>query len=372
MSQRKNFDYLIMLIVVGLVLFGVVMVFSASYYSYQVREGDGLSRFIKQLQGAAIGLALMIILAFVDYHVLQRALIPVGLLLISIAFLVVVLFTEEDILGAKRWLDLGFISFQPSEVARFALLVFCADWLSRFRREVTGRDFRKFMRGMSAPFLAAGVVCGLILAGNSLSMTIATALMFFCLLVTVGISGRILALTGTGVGVLGAVFTFIAPYRVARFTIFTNPWKDPRDSGFQLIQSLYALGAGGLFGVGLGNSRQKYLFLTYCESDFILSIIGEELGFLGVTVLLIFFMALIWRGTLTAMYAPDTFGLLMAAGITALIAIQVIINVAVVTSSMPPTGVPLPFISAGNTSLIIFMSEIGVLLNISSQRKRQA
>ena len=159
---------------------------------------------------------------------------------------------------------------------------------------------------------------------------------------------------------------------MARLTIFTNPWEDPRASGFQLIQSLYALGAGGLFGVGLGNSRQKYLFLTYCESDFILSIIGEEFGFVGVAVLLIVFIALIWRGTLTAMYAPDTFGLLMAAGITALIAIQVIINVAVVTSSMPPTGVPLPFISAGNTSLIIFMSEIGVLLNISSQRKRQA
>lgn len=371
MKIGKNFDYAIFAIVVILVMFGVVMVFSASYYTNQSNDGDGLNYFWQQLLGAGIGLAAMIVLACVDYHVYQKMFIPALLMLVSAVFLVMVLFTQEDTGGAKRWLDLGFVSFQPSEAGRFALLVFCADWLARYRQEITGRDFRKFMGAISAPFLAAGAVCGLILAENSLSMTAATGLMFICLLVAAGISGRVLALLGAGAAGLGTVFALIKPYRVARLTIFTNPWKDPLKNGYQVIQSLYALGAGGLLGVGLGNSRQKYLFLKYCESDFILSIIGEELGFVGVAALLAAFLALIWRGMLTATRAPDTFGLLLAAGITAVIAIQVIINVAVVTSSMPPTGVPLPFISKGNTSLVIFMSEIGILLNISSQRKRQ-
>jgi cell division protein FtsW len=188
--------------------------------------------------------------------------------------------------------------------------------------------------------------------------------------VAAGINWKRFAVMLSACGVFGFVFTVTEAYRLRRLLIFLHPWSDPRGDGYQIVQSLYALGNGGLFGVGLGNSRQARLFLPYAESDFILSIIGEELGFVGFAVLVVFFWVLIWRGLLVATRAQDEFGMLMATGITSLIGIQFLINVLVVTSTMPPTGVPLPFISNGNTSLVIFMAAVGILLNISRRQLR--
>ncbi len=367
--RNRSPDYTIMVIVFLLVMFGMVMVFSASYYSNQSSGQDGLFFFRKQIQGALIGFAAMILLSFVDYHIYQSKFITIGSVLLSIVLLVAVLFTGEDIYGAKRWLDLGFVSFQPSEIARISIVFFAANALSKRFKLIKSSRFGDFIKGVWPVLFVAAIICTLIFIEN-LSMTLTVLAVIICMLIAAGTSGKSLAaIMAGGIGV-GAIGIAIEPFRVQRLMIFGNPWKDPSDTGYQLVQSLYALGSGGLLGVGLGNSKQKHLYLTFGESDFILSIIGEELGFLGITILLAIFIILIWRCLMSALRAPDAFGMLLCAGLTSIIAVQVIMNVAVVTSSMPPTGVPLPFVSAGNTSLIVFMSAMGIILNISSRGKK--
>ena len=380
--RNKKFDYSILVVVLILALFGILMVYSASYYQAQIAEStktsgvlgmlSGISGLRKQVMGFAIGAVVMLGLSFLDYHWLQKKYVYYGLLLISVVFLVLVLGTKTETNGAKRWLDLKFVQFQPSEVARFAIVVLTAVFFSDKRILAQCRTVGSFFKMFWLPMVALGMVCGLILLGKNLSMTATVTLIFLAMVFAAGVQGKTIGVLSLGIGGLAAGFTVFESYRLRRLMIFLNPWKDPKKDGYQVIQSLYALGSGGLFGVGLGNSRQKYLFLTYADSDFILSIIGEELGFFGVILLLATFMFLIWRGCLVATRAKDRLGMLLAVGITSMVAIQLVIHVAVATSSMPPTGVPLPFISAGNTSLIMFMAAIGILLNISRQSGRAA
>lgn len=355
---KKPVDFPILLTTVILVAFGVVMVFSASFYYSADRWGDGLYFFKRQCLWAVIGFAGMLAASRIEYTKLQK--FARIFLLISIVMLVLVLVVGEPRNNAKRWLGIGSFSIQPAEIAKFAMILFIADTIARIKGGV-----RKFFKGMLPILLVTGVVFALIVKQPNLSTAGSIVILALVMLFIGG--ANLLHLTGLlGVGAAGAVaLTLSADYRLSRLTAFLDPWADPMDSGWQLIQSLYSLGSGGLFGLGLAKSRQKYLYLPYPETDFIFAIIGEELGFIGATFLILLYIVLIWRGIRVALTAPDLFGSLLAAGIISMITIQVVINIAVVTASMPPTGLPLPFISYGGSSLAIFLTSIGVLLNIS-------
>lgn len=366
-------DYIIFVLVTALSLFGLIMVFSASYYTYAVKAGaSGISVLLKQGWMVVIGLVLMIITMNIPYHLYNRfrvkgfSIVAVLAVLASVVLLMIVLILPGDLNGAKRWINIFGVSIQPSEIGRFAMIFFVADEFSRKREDLTQRrDFIRFAKAFAPSLFVAGGICALILAGSNLSMTAATGLTFICMCVAAGINWRFIALMCFGALALGTLFTITESYRMARVLIFTDPFSDPQGNGYQVVQSLYALGAGGLTGVGIGNSTQKYLYLTYGDSDFIFAIIGEETGFIGIILLLAVYALLIYRGLRCAAFTVDTDGLLLATGIISTIAIQLIINVAVCTSSMPPTGLPLPFISAGGSSMIIFMVETGILLNVS-------
>ena len=265
--------------------------------------------------------------------------------------------------GARRWVSILGFSFQPSEIAKFALVLFCASYFSSNYKKV------KSLKTLIPAVIIGGTLCLLVILEPNMSVTMCLGLTLIVMLIVGGMQKRYLAIIGLA-GVVAVPLLIIAePYRMKRLVAFINPWANPKGEGFQLLQSLYALGNGGLFGVGLFNSRQKYLFLPFSESDFIFSIIGEELGLFGAVFLILVFFVLIFCIVKIALNAKDRFGCLLATGIASVIAIQVAINIAVVTGSIPPTGLPLPFISAGSTSLVVFMSAIGVVLNISKQSK---
>jgi len=243
---------------------------------------------------------------------------------------------------AKRWIEITkSLSFQPSEIVKFLMIIFYAAILVKDRDEL-----KLYGKGFIKHFLYLVPIIGLLILEPHLSASMVIIGIVSIMMIVAGCKFKHFLLTGLGFGVplLGAAIAF-SPYRLERFVTFLDPWKDATDSGWQVIQSLYAIGSGGLFGVGLGDSKQKYLYIPEPHNDFIFSILAEELGFFGCAVVLILFAIFIWRGILIAMKAPDMFGSLLATGITALVAIQVIINVAVVTSSMPATGMPLPFFS---------------------------
>ena len=363
-------DYVIAVIVVALALFGIVMVFSATYYSEQASGNTGEEFYLSQVIGVVIGIIVMFTLSYIDYHLFSNIAITFGMIIISIVFLIVVFFTGS-INGAHRWIDLGLFLFQPAEVARFAVIVLTAKTLSNRENLEIARSWRikEMISGLLPYFVILLVIALLIVFEPSLTMTLMLFAAVMCIFIAAGMKWRILFMLGGVAGLAGAAAIFSQEWRRARVGIFLTPWLDPNDAGYQLTQSLYALGSGGLLGVGLGNSKQKLLYLTYGNSDFILSIIGEELGFIGVSLLLIAFIILIVRCFVVSINCKDLFGTLLAVGITSTIAIQTVMNVAVATCSIPPTGVPLPFISSGNTSLIIFMAEIGILLNISRQTR---
>jgi len=369
-AQQFKPDYIVAVIVIALALFGIIMVFSATYYSEQASGNTGEEFYFSQVLGVVIGIAVMFVLSYIDYHLFSNTLVVLGMLAVSVIFLIIVFFTSK-INGAHRWIDLKLFLFQPAEVARFAVIVFTAKTLSNKDNLETLRSYRikEIVGGLMPYFVTVLVITLLIVFEPSLSMTLMLAGAIICMFIAAGIKLRIMLALGSVVAGAGALAILTQPWRLKRVTIFLTPWLDPNDTGYQLTQSLYALGSGGLLGVGLGNSKQKLLYLTYGNSDFILSIIGEELGFIGVSILLILFIILIVRCFVVAINCRDLFGTILAVGITSTIAIQMVMNVAVATCSMPPTGVPLPFISSGNTSLIIFMAEMGILLNISRQNR---
>lgn len=365
MEGKKPLDYLLLIVTILLSLFGLVMVFSASFYLSQSKGGEGTYFLLKQLLGLAIGVGVLLLSAIVPYKIYNRPIVPFFLMGVSILLLIIVLFADKKN-DVNRFLTIAGQQFQPSEIGRFSLIVFIAWWCSKHGDDLRSKNLKRFItKGISGPVIAAALITGLILLGKNLSMAASTFMITLVMLLVAGINWQSFSIMLLGGAGAGYIFAVMEPYRAKRLTIFLNPWLDARGNGYQLVQSLYGLGAGGLFGVGLGNSRQKLLYLPYAESDFILSIIGEELGFIGMLLLVIAFWILVWRGMLVAAKAPDSFGMLMATGISSLIGIQFLINVLVVTSSMPPTGVPLPFISAGNTSLVVFMAAMGILLNIS-------
>lgn len=363
-AKKKNgqMDFLLYVTVLLLCAFGLVMVFSASYYYAQNKASlnyDGLYYLKNQAKYMAMGLGVMIVMSRVDYHYLEK-LRNVGLM-VTLLLMLATVFWGEDINGAKRWLNLfDVITFQPSELAKFVLILYMASFMTRRTPQM-----KSFTRGIVPMLIIMCIICILLLLQKNMSMMMVVMMIGFVMLFLGGADMRHLV----GLCLLAVPVFFLAAsmetYRWNRLVIFTNPWKDPQGNGYQLIQSLYALGSGGLFGKGLNFSTQKLLFLTYGESDFIFAIIGEELGFIGCVLVIAAYFFLVCRGMRIAARCKDKFGSLLAAGITSVIAIQVAVNIGVATSSVPPTGQTLPFISAGGTSLTIFMAAAGILLNIS-------
>lgn len=364
-SKRKrrkmgNIDYGIFYTVMILLAIGVVMVYSASSF-YAMIRGDSMSFLKKQVLAAIMGIIAFVIFVRFDYHKLKKFTLPAMIITIPLLFLV---FLFEPVNGAQRWIQLGPLSFQPSELAKYVVVLALASVLT-----AKGEKIKDIKTGV-LPCLAIGIFyAGCVLMQKNLSVAAIIVFVTFIMIFSSGAQFKHLVAVCIPVALAGAAAAILEPYRFKRLANFIDPWKDAAGDGYQLIQSFYALGAGGVTGLGLGQSRQKTLYMPEPHNDFIFSIIGEELGLIGCLVILALFIILIWRGFKVAMDARDTYGTLLALGITSVIAVQTIINIAVVTGSMPVTGVPLPFISYGGTSLAITMAAMGILLNISRQSK---
>ena len=359
--SQGRIDFSILLVVTVLCAFGLVMIFSASYYYAQHYSGanyDGFYYLKRQALYLAIGYPVMLILSMLNYRVIQRA--NVIALLFSVALLIAVLLWGRDLNGGKRWLYIGPISVQPSEIAKFGMMIFMCAYMAKHRNEMTS-----FRVGMAPMLLTIGLISGLIILQPNMSMAVIVGFLGVVLLFLGGCDIKPLIVVGI-LGIIAVVIlAFAAPYRVARMTSFRNPEADPQGTGYQLLQSFYAIGSGGLFGKGLNNSYQKMLYMTYGESDFIFAILCEEFGFIGGTLIILLYAFIVLRGMMISMRCRNRFGSLLAAGISIVFGFQVFVNVAVVTGLMPTTGQALPFISAGGTQLLVFLAAMGVLLNIS-------
>lgn len=349
---------------VALSAFGVLMVYSASFYAAETVYGDKFYFMKKQLVGFIIGIGAMAAASLFPYRKLLKLKWPA--LIISLVLLAAVFIpgVGRESYGATRWIGLGPITIQPSEIAKYGFVIFAAAYASE-----NPERMKKFV-GMLPVLAAGGGICLLVILEPNMSITMCIGLLMVAMLFLSGVKIKHFLVILIPVVAAVPVLIVIEPYRLKRLYAFIDPWQSPQGEGYQLIQSLYALGNGGWLGVGLFNSRQKYRFLPFAESDFILSVIGEEFGFVGILLLFAAAGALIWFGIRTAARSRDLFGFLVASGITLVYAIQVVVNALVVSGSIPPTGLPLPLISSGNTSLIFTMAAMGVLYNISKSAKR--
>ncbi len=361
LKEKTRGDYLLLIAVVLLAIIGAVFIYSASNYSALATYGDAFYFVKKQAIGIALGIVAMCATGFFDYKKLKKFSIPVAIISVVLLILVFIPGIGVENYGAKRWIGFGGVTLQPSEIAKFALILFSATYVSN--RPEKQNTFLGVM-----PVLCFGLlICVLIILEPNMSITVCVLTLVFTMLFAGGMKIKHLIYIILPALALGVALIFIEPYRLKRLTAFLNPWSNPKGEGYQLLQSLYALGSGGWFGVGLFNSRQKYAFLPFAESDFILSVIGEEIGFVGLFFFFVLLGFIVFRGLKTAGKTKDLFGFMLAVGITMIFGIQVVINALVVTGSIPPTGLPLPLVSSGNTSIIIFMAEMGVLFNISKQ-----
>ncbi len=360
-AVKPHGDFLLIAAVIILAVTGTVFIYSASNYSASATYNDAFYFVKKQVIGIVLGIVAMVATSLFDYRKLAKFNIPIAIISLVLLSLVFVPGVGVENYGAKRWIGFGSFTIQPSEIAKFSLILFSATYVSAHPEKP------KTFLGI-LPILAFGLtVCVLIILEPNMSITVCVALLMMTMLFAAGMKIKHIALMIVPAFALGVLLIIIEPYRLNRLAAFLNPWSSPKGEGYQLLQSLYALGSGGWFGVGLFNSRQKYAFLPFAESDFILSVIGEEIGFVGLVVFFALLGFIIYRGLKTASKAKDIFGFMLAVGITMIFGIQTVINALVVTGSIPPTGLPLPLVSSGNTSIIIFMAEMGILYNISKQ-----
>ena len=358
-TSGKPFDFILFVTVLILLAMGIVMVLSASSPSALAESGNSYSYVSRQAVFAVLGIALMLFISKIDYHEYSKF---AGIAYIgSIIILAAVPLLGSSAKGATRWLEIGGIRFQPSEIAKIALIIFYANWFTKNKN-----NLKDLVQGFIKPFLfLLPIAIILVIFQDHLSVTIIIVLVVSIMMLMAGTKLRYFVTLGS-IGVVGASgvlfalakFTEKGAYRISRIITFLNPWSDPTGDGWQIIQSLYAIGSGGIFGVGLGESKQKFLYIPEPHNDFIFSILAEELGFIGCAVVIVLFAIFIWRGLLVAMKAPDMFGSLVAVGITSLIGLQAIMNMAVVTASMPNTGIPLPFFSYGGTALVILLCSV--------------
>lgn len=363
-KKKRHIDYVLLGCVVLLVVFGIIMVYSASMYIADKNYGDQYYFMKKQIVGAVIGLALMIGFIFIDVEKVKKwswVLLALSIILLLLVFIPGI---GKNNYGANRWINLGFITIQASEIAKFGFIFFAAYMMSKTK------DKAKSFKSMLPVLLSGGLICVLIILEPNMSITMCVGATMLIMLFVGGSSIKNLLLIIIPALCLVPVLILIEPYRMQRLMAFLDPWASPLEEGFQLIQSYYALGSGGWFGAGLFNSRQKNLFLPFSESDFIFSIIGEELGLFGCSIVVLIYAIVIIRCFKIALKADTRFKCYLASGIASIIAVQTLVNIAVVTGSIPPTGLPLPFISAGSTSLLVFMSAIGVVLGVDRQSRK--
>lgn len=363
---KNPLDFTLLITVFILLGLGIITVLSASSPTALAETGNSYKYLIKQMEAAVIGIFLMFVASKIDYKLWQKNYKIIYFICMILLLAVCALGREAG--GAKRWLDMGFLSFQPSEVAKVGVIIFYSAWLTKNKEKL-----KTFKYGFVYPlsWLLIPIFFILVLQ-NHFSATLVICMLAAILMILAGCKIRYFIFVGIPLAALGVFAIIVAGqgFRMQRILTFFDPWQDIKGKGWQIVQSLYAIGSGGLFGVGLGESKQKYLYIPEPHNDFIFAVLAEELGFIGCAIVIILFAILIWRGITIAMKAPDMFGSLLAAGITSMIAIQVLVNIAVVTASMPVTGMALPFFSYGGTALIITLISIGILLSVSRAGNR--
>ena len=361
MVKARSAPDIWLLISILLILFiGLMMVYSASAVLAFHEFGDKFYFLKRQSIFAGLGLMSMFFMMNVNYSVWKKW--APTLVIICFGLLLLVLIPGVGVVrgGARSWLGIGSFGIQPSEFMKLGMILFLAKWLSAEQQKIT-----QFTKGLLPPLGLVFLAFGLIMLQPDLGTGAVMVGASMILIYTAGASMRHLGGLAL-VGVIGFVGLIIAaPYRLKRITYFLDPWSDPLGGGYQIIQSLFAIGPGGLVGLGLGMSRQKFSYLPEPQTDFIFSILAEELGFIGGFTLILLFLVIVWRGIRTAIAAPDTFGSLLAIGITSIIGVQVLINIGVVIGMMPVTGITLPLVSYGGSSLTLLLTGLGILLNIS-------
>ena len=364
-TKRNKGDIFIPILTVALALFGVLAVYSASGYTAKTQYGDEWYFVKKQLIGFILGVVAMFLCGNMDYQKLKGKKLRYIALAIPILLLLLVFVpgVGKSNYGATRWIGIGGITIQPSELAKYGFVLFASAYMADNIGKIST------LKGALPILIAGGIICVLIIIEPNMSVTMCVGLLMLAMLFLGGMKIKYFLMIFIPVLIAVPLLIILEPYRLSRLSAFLNPWENPKGEGYQLIQSLYALGNGGWFGTGLFRSRQKYRFLPFAESDFILSIIGEELGFIGIALLFFACFFLVWRGIKVAKQTQDFFSLFLACGITLVYGIQTLLNALVVSGSIPPTGLPLPLVSSGNTSLIITMSSMGILYSISKGKQ---
>ena len=364
---NNQFDFILCITVLLLLSLGIIMVLSASAPSALAITGNSYTYVKKQLIFGIIGLFVMYFLSKIDYRFYKKYYWQVYFVSWLILLLVLVPGLGASVKGATRWIRIGGSQFQPSELTKIGLIIFFAGYLTDHKNDLMslGKGFFKPI-GFLIPPIAI-----LYFVQNHLSVSMVIAIITIVMMFMAGCRAKYFIVVGVvGISLILGIFGLLQvsgsnSFRLNRISTFFNPWEDAQGTGYQTVQSLYAIGSGGMFGLGLGNSKQKYLYIPEPHNDFIFSILSEELGFLGCIIVIALFILFIWRGVLIAMKTNDMFGSLIAIGITTLIAFQTIINIAVVTATVPTTGMSLPFFSYGGTALLILLANVGILLNIS-------
>lgn len=361
----RNMDLVFLLTLLALTAYGLVMVFSASAPSAFYIHNDSMYFFKNQAIWSVVGIVVLFFFAAIDYNILKKFIIP--FYAIGLVLLLGVLIFGKTINGAKRWLDFGFSTIQPSEFVKITIVMFCALILSKINTISVKKT------------LVHLVGCGIVLLIPGLFLLLQphfSAVLIICgaigiMMLAAGIPFRIFCgVMGVG-GLAGVLLVLMEPYRLKRILSFLDPFADKTGDGWQAVQSLYAIGSGGFSGLGLGRSRQKFLYIPEPQNDFIFSITCEELGFLGALLVIFLFVMLLYRAVRIAMKAPDRYSMLLTFGLISLTIVQVLLNLGVATSSIPPTGIPLPFFSAGGSSFVFQMMSMGMILNVSTHRKSE-
>jgi cell division protein FtsW len=359
MARKLYPDKWLFAATIGLALFGVVMVYSASAMLAQSEHHGSFYYVTKQAIWTAIGFIAMLVAMQFDYNRLRDRRIVYGLLLLTV-FLLLAVFAFSPVNGARRWIKFRGFSVQPSEISKLALSIFLAYFLEKH----VGRE-REFWRTFIPCGMVTALLAALIVVEPDFGTSMMLAVTFVVVVYAAGARLSHLAMAAAPALVAATGLLIFVPWRMARLVTFLDPWADPQKSGFQVVQSLIAVGSGGPNGLGFAQGKQKMLFLPFAHSDFIFAVIGEELGLLGTLAVLLVFALFLWRGLRTSLLAPDRFGKLLSLGIVSSIVAQALFNMSVVLSLVPTKGIPLPFISYGGSSLVPTLAAVGILLNIS-------
>lgn len=366
MERRGNPDYWLLFLALSLVCFGLAMIFSASYVISIQEHGDMWYFTKRQALFAFVGFLLMIILMNIPYRLFKRWFVWIGLLSLLPLILVLIPGIGKNFNGAQSWFQVGGFLIQPAEFAKVGLIIYLAGLIAKKQEQ-----FRNFSTGLLPALIAICLFAGLIAAQPDFGT--AGILFLSAMMVVVAGGAKLvhLALVGLPMAAALGLWAAFTPHVIKRLTSFLNPWADPYNSGYQLIQSLYAFGSGGLFGVGFGESIQKYDYIIYPQNDFIFAVIGEEWGFVGVAIFFVVYLTFLWRSLANCLRTKDLFAVLLGVGLVSLFGIQALINIGGVTGTIPITGVTLPLISYGGSSLLMCMLSIGIILSISREANRR-